>query len=109
MATLKGTYLFQGNGWSVSGGTAKPVAFAGTDHFNGAGHFQESSTDSTNGVITRSSAYAGTFKIAANCTGTLNLGDTYHFDLYTSPDGNAFTDVETDPGIASAAIEQRAA
>ena len=109
VATLKGTYLFQGNGWSVSRGTAKPVAFAGTDHFNGAGHVQESSTDSTNGVITRSSAYAGTYKIAANCTGTFILGNTYHFDLYTSPDGNGFTNVETDHGIASAAIEQRAA
>lgn len=108
-ATLRGTYLFQGNGWSVSGGTAKPVAFAGADHFNGAGHFQEKSTVSTNGVITGSSAYTGTYKVAANCTGTFTLGGTFHFDLYTSPDGNAFTDVETDPGSVSAAIEQRAA
>ena len=108
-ATLRGTYLFQGNGWTVAGGTAKPVAFAGAEHFDGAGHIQGNSTDSVNGAITRNPAYTGTYRLAADCIGTFTIGAALHFDLYTTPDGNAFTYVETDPGSVSAAGEQQAA
>jgi len=106
-ATLRGTYLFQGNGWSLSSGTAKPVAFAGADHFDGAGHIRGNSTASINGVISRS-AFTGTYRLARNCTGTFTIGTTLHFDLYPSPGGSAFTYIETDRGSVSAATGQRA-
>ena len=107
-ATLRGTYLFQGNGWSVSGGTGKPVAFAGSERFDGAGHIRGNSTSSSNGVITRSRAFTGTYTVAANCTGTFTIGTTLRFDLYASPDGSTFTYIETNPGSVSSATEQRA-
>jgi hypothetical protein len=100
--------MFQGNGWSVSGGTAKPVAFAGAERLDGAGHIRGNSTSSINGVITRTRGFTGTCQVAANCAGTFSIGTTLHFDLYAYPDGSAFTYIETDRGSVSAAIEQRA-
>jgi len=106
-AVLRGTYLFQGSGWSVSGGNAKPFAFAGAERFDGVGRIRGNDTTSVNGVITRG-AYTGTYKLAPNCSGTFTIGTTLHFDLYAAPDGSSFTYIETDPGSVSAATEQRA-
>jgi len=108
-ATLRGTYLFDVNGWSVSGGTDKPLAFAGTEYFDGAGHIRGSNAGSVNGAITPNVAYTGTYKVAADCTGTFTIGTARHLDLYTSPDGSAFTYVQTDRGTIDAGLEQRVA
>jgi hypothetical protein len=108
LATLNGTYLFAGDGWSVSGSTTTPLAFAGSEHFNGAGRVQGTSTSSFGGTITRGSAFTGTYTVAASCTGTLTIGTTLHFDLYIAPSGDRFTYIQTDPGSVSATTEQRA-
>ena len=108
-STLRGTYLFQFNGWSISGSTAKPMAFAGTEYFDGAGHIRGYNAGNVNGVAIPNYAYTGTYKIAANCTGTFIIGTTRHLDLYTSPGGSSFTYVETDHGAVDAGLEQRVA
>lgn len=107
LATLKGTYLFEGNGASVSGTTTTPTAFAGSEHFNGAGAVTGSSTFSSGGTIVPRSPFTGTYTLNADCTGTLTIGTNLHFDLYVAPSGDRFTYVQTDPGSVSAATETR--
>ncbi|HEY6423992.1 MAG TPA: hypothetical protein VIY28_12240 [Pseudonocardiaceae bacterium] len=107
LATLKGTYLFEGNGASVSGTTTTPTAFAGSEHFNGAGAVTGSSTFSSGGTIFPRSAFTGTYTLTAGCTGTLTIGTTLHFDIYVASSGDKFTYVQTDPGSVSAATETR--
>jgi hypothetical protein len=107
--TLQGTYLFEGNGASVAGTTTTPTAFAGSEHFNGAGAVAGSSTFSSGGAIFPRSPFTGTYTLAANCTGTLTIGTSLHFDLYVAPSGDRFTSVQTDPGSVSAATETRVA
>jgi len=107
-ATLKGTYLFAGSGLTVSGGKTIPSAFAGSEHFNGAGQVAGSSTFSSNGTIVPRSTFTGTYTVSAGCTGTLTIGTTLHFDLYLAPSGVMFTYLQTDPGSVSATTENRA-
>jgi hypothetical protein len=107
LATLKGTYLFEGNGTSVSGTTTTPTAFAGSEHFNGAGTVTGSSTFSSGGTIIPRSPFTGTYTLTPGCTGTLTIGTTLHFDIYVAPSGNRFTYVQTDPGSISATTETR--
>lgn len=109
LATLKGTYLFEGNGASVSGTATTPTAFAGSEHFNGAGALAGSSTFSSGGTIFPRSPFTGTYTLTADCTGTLTIGTTLHFDIYVAPSGDRFTYVQTDPGSVSAATETRVA
>lgn len=108
LATLRGLYLFAGDGFSVSGSTSTPLAFAGSETFDGAGHVQGISTSSFGGTITRASAFTGSYTVAANCTGTLTIGTSLHFDLYIAPSGVRFTYAQTDPGSVSATTEQQA-
>jgi hypothetical protein len=105
--TLAGTYLFEGNGASVSGTTTTPTAFAGSEHFNGAGAVAGSSTFSSGGTIIPRSAFTGTYTLSAGCTGTLTIGTTLHFDIYVAPSGDSFTYVQTDNGSVSATTENR--
>lgn len=107
-ATLKGTYLFAGSGWTVSGGESTPTAFAGSERFNGAGKVAGSSTFSSGGTIFPRSAFTGTYTVTRGCTGTLTIGTTLHFDVYLAPSGATFTYVQTDPGSVSATTENRA-
>lgn len=107
LATLKGTYLFEGTGASVSGTTTTPTAFAGSEHFNGAGAVTGSSTFSSGGTIFPRSTFTGTYTLTPGCTGTLTIGTTLHFDIYAAPSGNSFTYVQTDPGSVSATTETR--
>ena len=105
--TLAGTYLFEGNGVSVSGTTSTPTAFAGSEHFNGAGAVAGSSTFSSGGTIFPRSSFTGTYALSSDCTGTLTIGTTLHFDIYVAPSGNTFRYVQTDHGSVSAATESR--
>ena len=109
LATLQGTYLFEGNGASVSGTTTTPTAFAGSEHFNGAGAVTGSSTFSSGGTIVPRSSFIGTYTLNTDCTGTLTIGTSLHFDLYVAPSGDRFTYVQTDHGSVSAATETRVA
>ena len=106
LTTLKGTYLFEGTGASVSG-TTTPTAFAGSEHFSGTGAVTGSSTFSSGGTIFPRSPFTGTYTLTADCTGTLTIGTTLHFDIYVAPSGEKVTYVQTDPGSVSAATETR--
>ncbi|WP_331721233.1 hypothetical protein [Streptomyces sp. NBC_00212] len=107
-ATLTGTYLFAGEGWTVAGGQATPGAFAGTEHFDGSGAVQGTNTFSANGTVTRGSHFTGTYTVAPDCTGTLTIAGALHFDIYPAASGDSFVYIQTDPGSVSATTEHRA-
>jgi len=107
LGTLHGTYLYAGSGSDVSGSTASPIAFAGSEVYSGTGQVSGSSTNSSGGKITPRSAYTGTYTLGADCFGTLTIGTSLKFDIYVAPSGNTFTYVETDAGSVSAVTESR--
>jgi hypothetical protein len=109
-ATLKGTYTFASDGWTVSGTGTTPFALAGTETYSGAGTAAGVVTISLNGVITPGTPNTATYHINSDCTGTgafTNSGVTTHFDLYLSPNGDYFRFVGTDPGSVTASTENR--
>jgi hypothetical protein len=108
LATLQGYYLFAGNGWSVTGNVNTPTTFAGAETFNGAGTVAGSSTFASGATIYPRGPFTGTYTLAANCTGTLTIGTTLHFDIYVAPSGASFTYIQTDPGAVSATTENQA-
>jgi hypothetical protein len=107
VATLSGTYLFAGDGFSISGGARTPLAFAGSERFDGAGHVAGTNSFSVGGVVTRRAGFTGTYTLAANCAGTLTIGNDLHFDFYASPSGDQFAYVQTDAGTVSTTTEHR--
>lgn len=106
-ATLSGTYLFAGDGFSISGGARTPLAFAGSERFDGAGHVAGTNSFSVGGVVTRRAGFTGTYTLAANCAGTLTIGNDLHFDFYASASGDQFDYVQTDAGTVSSTTEHR--
>jgi hypothetical protein len=112
-ATLHGQYIFAGDGWQVASAHTTPLAFAGSERFDGAGAVSGIATNSSNGVISPASSFTGSSTVAANCTGKLTInvapGVAVHFDLYVAPSGDQFTYIQTDPGSVSATTEHRVA
>ncbi|QFZ18681.1 hypothetical protein [Saccharothrix syringae] len=106
--TLDGTYLFAGDGWSVSGTGTVPLAFAGVERFDGDGGLAGTSSSSFNGAITSQHDFTGTYTVAADCTGTFTIDGTLHFDMYVERSGDGFVYLQTDPGSVSATTEHRA-
>ena len=66
-----------------------------------------SSTFSSGGNIVARSPFTGTYTLNTDCTGTLTIGTSLHFDLYVAPSGDRFTYIQTDPGLVSVATETR--
>ena len=105
MATLNGTYLFDGSGVQVVGTDRVPIAQAGHVTFDGSGHVPDDLfSRSMNGVITLNIASTGTYTVNPNCTGTLtvrgvNGAPDIHVDLFISPDGSKFSFLLADPGF----------
>src|ERR1700730_4494519 len=109
-ATLHGQYIFAGDGWQVAS-TTTPLAFAGSERFDGTGAVSGIATNSSNGVISPASSFTGSYTVQANCTGklpiTVDPGVAVHFDLYVAPSGDQFRYIQTDPGSVSATTEHR--
>ena len=92
-ATLQGQYIFSASGFSIVAGVAQPRAIVELIRFHGDGTLSvPAGTLSVNGVITRvggGSGPAGTYAIAADCTGSLAFGPPGPtFDLYPAPSGS---------------------
>lgn len=117
LATLQGTYMFAGDGWNIQAGTSTPLALAGYNHFDGAGHIHGIITTSVGGFTNRDAAFSGTYTVAADCTGTMTIISPVHvpvyFDIFAAPTGDSFTQVQTGEAGATdqdidATTEQRA-
>jgi hypothetical protein len=106
-ATLEGTYLFAQNGVEIKGDEQRPFALAGYDVFDGQGEVKGLASANFNGKITRKEPLPGTYKVKANCTGTLTFANGTRYDIFIAPDGSMFTFVRTNPEIVSAGFEVR--
>ena len=107
-ATLKGTYLFAQNGVEIKGDEQRPFAIAGYDVFDGQGKVKGHASANFNGKITRSKEpLPGTYKVKADCTGTLTFRDGTRYDIFIAPDGSKFTFVHTNPELVSSSFERR--
>jgi len=116
LATLHGTYLFNGDGTALTDTGDHPMAYAGSFYFNGDGDLNGYISTSVNGSVDRDLSYTGTYAVAANCTGTFTIANIIFDDLFAAPSGDEFTFIQTDeatyPGSdqdVSAASAQRVA
>jgi hypothetical protein len=107
VATLEGTYLFAQNGVEIKGNDQRPFAIAGYDVFDGNGEVKGLASANFNGKITRKEPLPGTYKVKANCTGTLTFANGTRYDIFIAPEGSMFTFVRTNPEIVSAGFEVR--
>ena len=107
-ATLHGMYLFAFDGIGIESRGHVPFAAAGYELYHGDGNVNAVVSYSVNGEITRKARLAGTYTVKADCTGRVTYPDVaQHFDLFTAPDGSAFTFLQTDPGSVGSGFEPR--
>jgi hypothetical protein len=108
VATLKGTYLYAYEGFTIEGNTKGPFAVAGSEVFDGQGNVRSISTVSTNGKIDRNVRIDGEYVVNADCTSTASYSDGTHYDQFLAPDGKTFVFIQTNPGTVAAGFEPRA-
>ena len=111
-ATLRGTYIFSFDGFTVGqGGEQQPFAFSGIESYDGAGTMTGIFSGGTNGVIDEDVLYTGTYTVNADCTSELTtvdplFGET-HYDQFVDPSGDEFRFVQTDQGVVASGSERR--
>ena len=100
VATLQGEYLFtvrgDAPGYAHTGGS--PVVAAGVRTFDGAGNFSQVATVSMGGTIISRDPLEGVYTLDADCTGTMTVAGTRHFDVFMSKDGSEGFAIQTDNG-----------
>ena len=110
-ATLKGTYLFNSDGWNVAGDVRKPTAYVGQENYDGHGTFTGVNSYSVDGVITRNEAYTGTYTVNPDCTASVeitNPGNVItHYDYFIAPSGDEFVFIQVDAGTVVTGKEFR--
>ena len=93
-ASLKGTYGFLGSGTIVPAGT--PRAVIGVFTLDGKGGFSNTLTINDNGTIRRTTD-TGTYKVNADCTGTLSPSMGGVVEIVIVDKGKEFYQMRTDP------------
>jgi hypothetical protein len=106
-ATLRGTYLFADERFTVSGKGRGPFAIAGNNVFDGHGNVRGVLTVSTNGKITRFIHDTGKYTVSPDCTGSISFSGGVTLDLFAAPDGSQLVFVQTNPGVVGAGFEPR--
>jgi hypothetical protein len=96
-ATLKGTYLFDGDGVEIKDNEQLPFALAGYEVFDGNGKVKTVFSANLNGKITRNETLSGTYSVKADCTSTVTYADGTRYDQFIAPDGSMLTFVQTKP------------
>jgi hypothetical protein len=108
-ATLKGTYLFAGDGVAIKGDDQLPFSYAGYEVFDGNGKVKQVLTLNINGKkVIHKETLSGTYSVEADCTGTATYSDGTREDQFIAPDGSQLTFVQTKPSeIVTAGFEPR--
>jgi hypothetical protein len=107
-ATLDGTYLFAYDGVEIKGDEQLPFAYAGYDVYDGNGKVKTVFSLNENGKITRNEPLSGTYRVKADCTGTLTFESGTRYDQFIAPDGSKSTFVQTKPSeFVTAGDEQQ--
>jgi hypothetical protein len=110
-ATLHGTYLFAYDGVEIKGNDQIPFAVAGYEVFDGNGKIRGVESVNIGGEVFRKGQTSGTYKVKADCTGTLTYGrgGPVRYDVFIAPDGSEFTFVLIKPKArVTSAFEPRA-
>ena len=84
---LRGSYIWNFDGYSDFGGTLVPTAVMQGLRFNGDGTtFNTFGTVNVGGtIIFDVTGGVGTYTVAADCTGTLSITDGPSFNIYVGP------------------------
>lgn len=92
LETIKGTYLFQGNGVVVNEGKVRPYVEAGTWFLDGKGKAAGVISSSIDGVSsTTRQAFTATYELSSECVYTVVDQFGFKVDLYTTPTGTPMT------------------
>ncbi len=103
--TIKGTYLFQGLGTTVSDGAVRPYAEAGTWTLDGKGNATGIISASIDGVsFATEQAFTATYKHVGNCVFAVVDEFGLKVDLYTTPTGTPMTYYS--PGFSGIQLKQ---
>ena len=110
-ATLKGDYIYAGDGFDIPGdGSTQrtPFATAGREVYGGDGTISGIDTTSTNGVTARST-YTSSYTIDADCraTYTYTTDPTNPYELFVDSGGAEFAYVATGAKRVAAGYERR--
>jgi len=111
LATLRGNYVYAGDGFNVVGGGSTertPFATAGREVYSGDGTITGIDTTSTNGVAVRST-YTATYTVDADCSGTYAYDNdpANPYELFTDASGAEFAYVATGANRVAAGYERR--
>ena len=111
LATLKGDYVYAGDGFDVAGtGSTQrtPFATAGREVYAGDGTLSGIDTTSSNGVIARTT-YTSTYTVNADCSGTYAYSSDPDnpYELFIDPSGAEFAYVATSTRRVAAGYERR--
>jgi hypothetical protein len=88
LETIKGTYLFQGNGVVVNEGEVRPYTEAGTWTLDGNGNAAGLISSSIDGVSSATrQAFTATYELSSECVYTVVDQFGFKVDLYTTPTG----------------------
>jgi hypothetical protein len=110
-ATLKGNYVYAGDGFVVAGGGStqrSPFATAGREVYGGDGTISGNDTTSTNGVIERTT-YTAHYTVNADCTATYAYDDDPDnpYELFLDASGEELAYVATAPNRVAAGYQRR--
>jgi hypothetical protein len=100
LKTLRGSYYFAANGYTIVAGVAQPKAIVEVIEFKGDGTlFVPAATRSLNGVVARSPAggAGSSYTVEAGCTGTITFDSGPSFDIFISPKGEKIWMIQTNP------------
>ena len=111
LATLKGNYVYAGDGFDVAGAGSTqrtPFATAGREVYAGDGTLTGVDTTSSNGVAERST-YTSTYTVNPDCSGTYAYSSDPDnpYELFIDPSGAEFAYVATSSQRVAAGYERR--
>jgi hypothetical protein len=111
LVTLKGNYVYAGDGFDVAGAGSTdrtPFATAGREVYAGNGTLSGIDTTSTNGVAARTT-YTATYTVNADCSGTYayDSDPTNPYELFVDPSGAEFAYVAAGANRVAAGYERR--
>ena len=109
LGTLHGTYVGANDGVVTEGPYKGPFAAAEFQWFDGNGNIEGVySVNYNSRNIFRRDKFSGTYRVRADCTGTVTLRDGTEYDLFIDPDGSMFAWVQTEPPeYVVSGVEQR--
>lgn len=95
LETIKGTYIFEGQGSFVAGDSVQPYAEAGIWTLDGAGNAEGTFSAAIGAEFVDKQHFTGTYVHLSDCifVVTAPVGDNefVNFDFYTSPSGEIMT------------------